>query len=75
MIPLSIVIELFSNFTETTKIFFTGDPAQLPPVDEVISSIFMKTESDITFRDYLKNIHVETSLNVVDKLKSDFKSF
>jgi hypothetical protein len=51
MIPLSMVIELFQTFknnstsyNKMTKIFLSGDPAQLPPVEEPISSIFMKSE-------------------------------
>ena len=36
------------------KIVFSGDPAQLPPVDEENSSIFCKNKEELTFQNYLE---------------------
>ena len=42
MIPLNIIYEILKESNKTNnKIIFTGDPAQLPPVNEKTSSIFM----------------------------------
>jgi hypothetical protein len=42
MIPLSLTYEILKESDKLkTKIIFTGDPAQLPPVNEKISSVFM----------------------------------
>lgn len=49
MIPLQIVYDLINQaYKNKTKIIFVGDPAQLPPVNEIFSSIFMnKTKNEI----------------------------
>lgn len=41
-----------SKYKRKPKIMFTGDPAQLPPVNEETSSIFSKSRDDLTFDDY-----------------------
>ncbi len=43
-----------TTFVKTPKIIFTGDPAQLPPVNEEDSSIFCKSEDDLPFETYLE---------------------
>jgi hypothetical protein len=40
------------GYTPIPKIVFTGDPAQLPPVNEVDSSIFCKSEKELSFVSY-----------------------
>ena len=60
MIPLGIVYEILKESEKTkTKIIFTGDPAQLPPVNEKTSSIFI-TESNklhiLTLKKYIPDI-------------------
>lgn len=42
------------GFKRRAKIMFTGDPAQLPPVNEERSSIFSKNETDLTFGEYMR---------------------
>lgn len=56
MIPVKLVDQIFSdlrmkiqkasdNFKRTPKIIFSGDPAQLPPVNEDFSILFLKNEN------------------------------
>jgi ATP-dependent exoDNAse (exonuclease V) alpha subunit len=40
------------GFKRVAKLMFTGDPAQLPPVNEENSSIFSKSKEELTFGDY-----------------------
>lgn len=69
MIPLYMISELFSNIrnhrihneNNMPKIIFTGDPAQLPPVNEKSSSIFIRTKNDITYSDYVNAMTYEHS--------------
>jgi len=50
MIPLGLIYEIIKESGKTkTKIIFTGDPAQLPPVNEKISTIFMTQTNKISF--------------------------
>ncbi|VBB18454.1 UvrD-family helicase [Yasminevirus sp. GU-2018] len=42
------------GYVSPPKIVFTGDPAQLPPVNEEDSSIFCKTEGELLFKDYME---------------------
>lgn len=44
------------NYKKVPKIIFTGDPAQLPPVNESRSFIFMKDENELTLKEYKNNI-------------------
>lgn len=49
MIPLGLTYEILKESVKIkTKIIFTGDPAQLPPVNEKISSVFMSQLNKIT---------------------------
>jgi hypothetical protein len=49
MIPLGLTYEILKESAKIkTKIIFTGDPAQLPPVNEKISSVFMTQLNKIT---------------------------
>ena len=49
MIPLGLTYEILKESEKIkTKIIFTGDPAQLPPVNEKISSVFMTQLNKIT---------------------------
>lgn len=68
MIPLQLVNQVFSdlrmkvqkmsdNFKRTPKIIFSGDPAQLPPVNEDFSVLFLKGETKkIAQQNLVKNI-------------------
>lgn len=57
MIPCQIVADIFEDAYKNnihddkiSKICFLGDPAQIPPVNEKISAIFAKNESDFDFK-------------------------
>ena len=51
MIPLGLTYEIIKESVKIkTKIIFTGDPAQLPPVNEKISSVFMTQVNKITLQ-------------------------
>jgi len=55
MIPLGIIYEIFKESEKiNTKIIFTGDPAQLPPVNEKFSVIFKFFEKNKP-RHYIRN--------------------
>jgi hypothetical protein len=67
MIPINIICNIFTeirlslqkssdNYKKTPKIIFSGDPAQLPPVGEDESLIFMNKNKKDRFNDYVKNI-------------------
>lgn len=49
MLPIQIINHIFeeTNKKKCPKILFVGDPAQLPPVNEKISSIFIEKKEDL----------------------------
>jgi len=66
MIPIKLVEHIFSelrsqvqkkcdNFKKTPKVIFSGDPAQLPPVSEKLSIIFLNNDNKKKFKldDYM----------------------
>jgi hypothetical protein len=56
MIPLEMIYEIFKESEKIkTKIIFTGDPAQLPPVNEKLSTIFITEKNQLNI-DLLKKI-------------------
>lgn len=84
MISIQMIIEMFSEIrrqwqkskdcNKIPKIIFTGDPAQLPPVNEKTSSIFIKSKGELPFTEYLKAITVnQNSFATYDTLKSDYE--
>jgi len=42
------------GYKHIPKLVFSGDPAQLPPVNEDDSSIFCKNSKDLLFKDYME---------------------
>lgn len=52
------------GFRHIPKITFSGDPAQLPPVNEDDSSIFCKTEAELSFKDYMAAMSFKLSESV-----------
>ncbi len=67
MIPLGIIYEIFKEANKIkTKIIFTGDPAQLPPVNEKHSAIFM-TESNRVSISRLRQVNPDITLDEFDK--------
>lgn len=72
-----------NKINRETKIIFSGDPAQLPPINEKQSVIFLKNYEELTFhrfkdlinRDKTKNIDVYTKTVLEEKLKSRYEIF
>jgi hypothetical protein len=61
MISLDTVESIFNEVKYlknnlNCKIIFTGDPAQLPPVNEENSSIFMNEKNKLSLNEYIKTI-------------------
>jgi len=65
MIPIKLVEHIFTelrtkaqkksnNYRKIPKVIFLGDPAQLPPVNEDLSIIFLKDQSKFKLEDYIK---------------------
>ena len=72
-----------NKINRETKIIFSGDPAQLPPINEKQSVIFLKNYEDLTFhrfkdlinRDRTKNVDVYTKTVLEEKLKGRYEIF
>jgi len=62
MVPIKMVHDIIEESSQLnrlgimTKILFLGDPAQLPPVNERISSIFARKDEDFDFEEFKKAI-------------------
>jgi hypothetical protein len=52
------------------KIIFSGDPAQLPPVNESDSSIFCKTSTELLFSTYMEVMKYKISNTVISNSKT-----
>lgn len=52
------------------KIIFSGDPAQLPPVNESDSSIFCKTSAELLFQTYMDVMSYKISNTVMSNSKN-----
>ena len=64
MVSINLIYDILRDSEKIkTKILFSGDPAQLPPVNERISSIFMNDNSKISYQTMLKYI---PNLNMID---------
>ena len=74
MIPIFIAQTIFSeikksnqkgsdNFKKCPKIIFCGDPAQLPPVGEDSSIVFLQNEEEFKYEDYMKTINENEKCN------------
>jgi len=68
MIPLQMIVELLDeirkqwkkqDFGKLPTMIFTGDPAQLPPVNEKSSAIFIKEESMLSLSQFEKLVEVK----------------
>jgi len=90
MIPLKIInditcevtkdIKLTDNYIKVPKIIFIGDPAQLPPVNETTSSIFIKNKDDLNLHDYMlcNDIKMDTVINgneIIEENKDNMMRF
>jgi hypothetical protein len=57
MVSLNMLDVIFDTIRKTNKkILFSGDPAQLPPVNESQSFIFIKHESELDINEYIEHI-------------------
>lgn len=74
MIPIKIILDLLDEIkrSEETKIIFTGDPAQLPPVNEKSSSIFIKTKEDLSYQQFIKFIDDEYNFKNTQFMYDEF---
>ena len=82
MIPIPLIESIYNelrnnvkkqcnNYKKMPKIIFSGDPAQLPPVSEDLSIVFMKDISEFKYDDYLKG--VSKCQDLEDDEYGDFK--
>lgn len=85
MIPLKIINQILidirsalnktsNNYKKVPKIIFSGDPAQLPPVSEKKSAIFMTTCDDLSLHDYVNAIYDDGSNKTTFKDKKNSNS-
>lgn len=86
MIPLQMIVDLLEtirnmwkksqDYTKLPKMIFSGDPAQLPPVNEVSSSIFIKGIAELSKAEFAKKINVKqnvyTATNALDDAYTNF---
>ena len=57
MVSINLIFDIISEINKfKTKIIYLGDPAQLPPVNERFSSIFMNKKNILTIENIKKNI-------------------
>lgn len=62
------------NFKRVPKVMFTGDPAQLPPVNEDDSSIFAKSKEELSFGDYTSIMNFRLTDSVISDIVSMMKN-
>lgn len=62
-----------NNFQKSPKIIFTGDPAQLPPVNEENSSIFIKKKEELSFENYMDIMNYKISQSIVSDSEAILK--
>jgi len=68
--------KLRKNDLSCPKIIFTGDPAQLPPVEEISSALFIKNKNDITLETYTNNVSANVSTILTqDNLIREYENF
>lgn len=78
MISLQVVTHIYEEIREcdekykkVPKIIFSGDTAQLPPVNERVSSVFIKSPNDINVKNFnnaMKNIETKQKLSQEERL-------
>ncbi len=57
MVSINLIFDVISEINKLkTKIIFLGDPAQLPPVNERLSSLFMNKQNILTIENIKKYI-------------------
>ena len=72
MAPINLIYDILKDTKNiNTKIIFSGDPAQLPPVNERISTIFMNKDNIISFEQmskYIQNLSINDYNIFCDKI-------
>ena len=64
MISIPMVDQLlFEIRRNKTKVIFSGDPAQLPPINEKLSSLFMNHVDDLTLHKYRETLNRDKDKN------------
>ncbi len=64
MISIPMVDQLlFEIRRNKTKVIFSGDPAQLPPINEKLSSLFMNHTEDLTLHKYRETLNRDKDKN------------
>ena len=64
MISIPMVDQLlFEIRRNKTKVIFSGDPAQLPPINEKLSSLFMIHTDDLTLHKYRETLNRDKDKN------------
>jgi hypothetical protein len=71
MIPIQIITHLFEdiltdNHKRSPKLIFCGDPAQLSPVNDDISAIFLKRPEQLSY-DYFSRTMLNSEKNIRNK--------
>jgi len=61
------------GYTMIPKIVFSGDPAQLPPVNEEDSSIFCKNKDELPFAIYMQTMSFKYANSVTSDVKALMK--
>lgn len=80
---IDLIINQIDLNDVNTKLIFAGDPAQLPPINERISAIFLKNYEELTFhkykdtinRDKTKNVDIYSKVIMEEKLKTRYENF
>jgi hypothetical protein len=64
MISIPMIDQLlFEIRKNNVKIIFSGDPAQLPPINERVSSLFINHKDDLTFHKYRDTLNRDKDKN------------
>ena len=72
MVSINLIYDIIKDTDKiNTKIIFAGDPAQLPPVNEHISSIFMNENTKISYSKmtkYIPNLSESNYINFCETI-------
>ena len=71
MIPMDLLDVIFNEIRKlnnSPKVVFTGDPAQLPPVNETQSFIFLKNPEELTLDEYVSKMHSSSVVSITSDI-------
>lgn len=92
MIPLKIINDMMTevnrdmkmtdNYVKIPKIIFIGDPAQLPPVNEAVSTVFIERYDELKLHEYMSSNNISMTSNglslggdVIEENKHKMRNF